>query len=164
MFRSVAAVALVAALWGPATVAQAGVYTDDLTKCLVKATSPSDQVDFVAWVFSALSEHPAVASYSNLTEADRDRLSKKVAGLYLRLMTVDCRTDLVTALKYEGSSAIGASFSVVGQVAFRNLMTDPKVAAGLQRLSTFADTTKLKELYKEAGIATDEAAPAAKAH
>ena len=156
--RSVAAFALLAVLSAAATSAQAGVYTDDLTKCLVKSTSPTDQTDFVAWVYAALSEHPAVASYSTLTAPERDRLSKQVANLYLRLMTVDCRTETVTALKYEGNSAIEASFSVVGQVAFRNLMSDPKVAAGMQRMGSFVDTTKFTELAKEAGILTNEAA------
>jgi hypothetical protein len=147
------AAALALALMLAAGRAGAGVYADDLSKCLVKSTSPEDQTDFVAWAFSAMSAHPAVKVYSSITDAQRVELNKRVAALYERLMAVDCRPQTVAAIKYEGTAAIGQGFSVLGQVAFRGLMEDPAVAGTISSMNKYMDMTKFEALAKEAGVA-----------
>jgi hypothetical protein len=135
--------------------AQAGVYTDDLSKCLVKATSTNDRVVLVRWMFATLALHPAVRSFVSVPDAQRDTATKAAAGLFTRLLTADCRKESVNALKYEGVAAIGASFQVLGQVASRDLMSDPNVAKGMRQLGADIDSDqKLKDLLKDAGIAT----------
>ena len=135
--------------------AHAGVYTDDLSKCLVKSTSTNDRVVLVRWMFATLSLHPAVRSFVSVPDQQRDDATKAAAGLFTRLLTADCRKESVNALKYEGATAIGASFQVLGQVASRDLMTDPNVSKGMQQLGADIDNDqKLKDLLKDAGIAT----------
>jgi hypothetical protein len=130
----------------------AGIYTDDLSKCLVKSSSPEDQTMFMQWIFALLSLNPAVEPLSSITSTQRDALNQRVARLYERLLLDDCRNETVDALKYEGPGAIEASFGVLGQVASRGLMTDPSVASA--RWSTeYFDKGKWVELLKEAGFA-----------
>ncbi len=134
--------------------AQAGVYTDDLSKCLVKATSTNDRVVLVRWMFAMLALHPAVQPLASVAPDQRDSATKIAAGLFARLLTADCRKESVNALKYEGTAAIGASFQVLGQVASRDLMTDPNVSTGMHQLGADLDNDqKLKDLLKDAGIA-----------
>ena len=134
--------------------AKAGVYTDDLSKCLVKSTSTNDRVQLVRWMFAMLSLHPAVKSFVSVPDQQRDAATKAAAGLFTRLLTADCRKEAVNALKYEGAAAIGASFQVLGQVASRDLMTDPNVSKGMQQLGADIDSDqKLKDLLKDAGVA-----------
>lgn len=134
--------------------AQAGVYTDDLSKCLVKSTSTTDRVVLVRWMFAMLALHPAVQPLASVSAEQREGASKTAAGLFARLLTADCRNESVSALKYEGVAAIGSSFQVLGQVASRDLMTDPNVAKGMHQLGTDLDSDqKLKDLLKDAGIA-----------
>jgi hypothetical protein len=152
MRRLAAALALLLALWTPASLAHAGVYTDDLTKCLVKHTGDADRTAFLVWMFSSMSVHPAVQGYSKINDAQREELSKHAAVLLQRLMTEDCRTDTVAALKYEGASAIEASFNVLGQVAMRDLMSDPAVRKGFELLGSQMDIAKFEALGKEAGV------------
>jgi hypothetical protein len=133
--------------------ARAGVYADDLAKCLVKSATAADQTTFVAWAFGAMSNHPAVRRYSNFTAAQREDLTRTVGMLYERLMTVDCRAETVAALKYEGDSAVAAGFNVLGQVAFRGLMTDPAVTSALESLGQVVDRKKFEALGVEAGMA-----------
>ncbi len=133
--------------------AQAGVYTDDLSKCLVKSSTTNDRVMLVRWMFAMLTLHPAVQSLASMTAEQREGASKTAAALFARLLTADCRKESVNSLKYEGVSAIGASFQVLGQVASRDLMTDPNVAKGMHQLGTDLDSDqKLKALLKDAGI------------
>ncbi|WP_309644262.1 hypothetical protein [Phenylobacterium sp.] len=152
MIRAAAAMMLILALWAPASLARAGVYTDDLAKCLVRSASDSDQEALVIWVFAAMGSHPSVQAYSSMTEVQRDAATKTAAQLMQRLVTVDCRTASIDALKYEGPSTLEAAFKVLGEVAMRGLMGNPKVAAGMARLGDHVDSASIEALFKDAGI------------
>jgi hypothetical protein len=132
--------------------AHAGIYTDEMSKCLVRTTTPQDQSDLVVWVFAAMSAHPSVKTYANITEPQRVEITKKASGLMERLLIDRCRKETVEALKYEGSSAIEQSFGVLGQVAMRGLMGDPQVAQNFSSLAEYVDEAKFEALFKEAGI------------
>src|SRR5512141_1959316 len=116
MFRRVAAAVCALGL-GTAGAAQAGIYTDDLSKCLVKATTDTDRAALMEWLFSAISAHPSVKSMVSVTPAQREATNRKAAGLLQRLLTEDCRSQTVDAVKYESMGAIQQSFGVLGQVA-----------------------------------------------
>lgn len=152
MRRSIAALALLFTCLAAAPAAQAGVYTDDLSKCLVKSANPDDQKDLILWIFAAMSAHPAVKPYSNMAEPQREVFNKQAGALMQRLLTVDCRTEAVASLKYEGAQALPAAFSVLGQVAMRGLMSDPSVTKGIAGLSAGIDNAKIEALGKEAGL------------
>ncbi len=142
------------------SLAQAGAYTDDLSKCLVKSTNPADQLALVQWMFSAMSLNPAVRPLVSITDAQRARFDKQAASLFVRLVSDNCRVEAVDALKYEGPSALGMSFSVLGQVATRGLMSDPHVRAGMTQLGTYFDhNDKLEAVFAAAGL-TPQGAPA----
>ncbi|HZR61988.1 MAG TPA: hypothetical protein VFA80_13655 [Xanthobacteraceae bacterium] len=134
------------------SLAKAGPYTDDLSKCLVASTTSDDQVVFARWLFGVLSLHPGVGNLASITPDERAAIDKKAIDLYVRLMSVDCRQPLVSAIKYEGLGAIQTSFQLLGQVAMRGLMGDTKVAQGLKTLSlAVAQDQKLISLLREAG-------------
>jgi hypothetical protein len=118
----------------------------------VSSPTPSDQTTFVIWAFGAMSAHPAVKQYSNFTEAQRTELNRAVGKLYERLLTVDCRTQAVAAIKYEGVQGMEQSFSVLGQVAFRGLMSDPAVTKVFSGLADAVDKQKLEALGRDAGL------------
>ncbi len=120
-----------------ASTAYAGPYTDDLSKCLVRSTSPDDQVVFMQWMFSAMSLHPAISDLAVITAEQRVAFDKKAAALFVRLMSADCRQQTIDAVKYEGATAIQASFQLFGQVAMRGLMSNANVADGLKTLGTY---------------------------
>ncbi len=153
MFRKAALAAFSAALF--VTGAQAGVYADDLTKCLVRSASPADQTDLVKWVFAAMAMHPDVKPYAKFTEAEHAALTKKASDLMIRLITVDCHTESVAAIKYEGAPSFEESFKVLGEVAFRGLMSDPNVMQGMSGLETADTKAKMQAIMQEAGAQTE---------
>jgi len=126
-----------------------GPYTDDLSKCLVASTTQDDRALLVQWIFSMAALHPAVKSMANLSDADRDELNRRVAGMMQGLLTSSCVAETKKALKYEGTSTIEASFTVLGQVAGRELFADPSVAGGLSGLTKHFDEKKLKGLLQD---------------
>ncbi|HEY8617341.1 hypothetical protein [Phenylobacterium sp.] len=146
-----AVVAAAVALSAPAA-AHAGVYGDDLAKCVVSSASPQDQTTFVAWFYAAMSSHPDVAQYSRLAEDQRKAMAVKAGALMQRLITQDCRKQAVTALKYEGAPAVDAAFRLFGEVAGRSLMTHPSTQSGLAYLEAGVDPKAFEALAAEAGL------------
>ncbi len=153
MRRLITCAALAGALAVP-SLASAGVYADDMSKCLVRSTNEADQTQLVGWLFAAISSHPSVKPMTNLTDAQRDAAVQRAGSLMQRLMLVDCRKQTVDALKYEGTGSIGQAFGVLGQAAMRGLMSDPGVAEGMAGLGKAIDEAKFAEMLKEAGISS----------
>jgi hypothetical protein len=147
-----AAVAVSIAACAPASFAHAGIYADDLSKCLVKSTSRQDQNELVVWVYLSMSAHPLVQPYAKVDEAQRDASNRKAAAQFERLLTKDCRAEAVAALKYEGASAIEPAFGTLGQVAMRGLMGDAAVQKSMSSLGTYADTPALRAMLADAGM------------
>jgi hypothetical protein len=153
MQASAALLSLLLLTFNPAK-ATAGVYTDDLTKCLVKSTSDQDQILLIKWIFAMFALHPAVQPLAAVTADQRDTLDKDGASLMSRLLTENCRQQAIDALKYEGISAVRDSFQVLGQVATRGLMTDPHVTDGMAKLGKyFSEDEKMKKFIKDVGVA-----------
>lgn len=150
--RRVMAAAISLALVLAASNATAGAYTDDMSKCLVKSTSEDDKDHLVRWIFTEMTLNPALKGVASSTPEQRQQFEKEGAALFQRLVLVDCRKETIDAIKYEGQGAIQMSFQVLGEVAGRGLMTDPKVNAGIMAMAAYLDKDRWKALNKEAGL------------
>ena len=149
--KLIAAMAATLAM-GCATAASAGVYTDDMTRCLVKATSDADRDTLIRWMFAAMANNGSVKSFSTIT-ADQHKQMERAGGLlFQRLLPTECRKETVAALKFEGNSALESRFGALGQVAMRGLMADPAVSNSMVNWVTFVDQDALKAMLKEAGV------------
>jgi hypothetical protein len=122
----------------------AGVYTDDLSKCLVSKTTPDQKAVLVNWMFSAMSLNPSVAKFVSIPDTKRKEFNVNMANLFESLMTVTCKQEMRLAVKYEGNGAVEAGFNVLGQVAGRELFSNPEVAKGMSELDKYIDKGKLK--------------------
>jgi len=143
-------IAMVCGAFMAAPMAHAGVYTDDLTKCLVESTSKDDRLDLVKWIYAAMSKHPAVSSYTRVSDADVSAVSSTTGALLMSLLTEKCVEATRSAIKYEGALAIQSSFQVLGQVAMTELLTDPNVGKVMAELDQFVDGAKLASLSEDA--------------
>lgn len=128
---------------------EAGVYADDMSRCLVDKTNEEDRVALVRWMFSAAAAHPAVAAISRITPEQMDAANKAAADLFTKLLTETCREQTINALKYEGPATIQLSFQVLGQVAGNELFAHPAVAKSISGLEKYADSEKIEALTKE---------------
>lgn len=127
--------------------AWAGLYTDDLSRCLVSSTTPKDKVNLVKWMFTAASRHPAVSSIASVSDKQLDDMNKEVAELFVSLLTETCKEQAQKAVRYEGQIAIQGGFQVLGQVAAAELFSSPEVSAGMDGLAKHIDNQKLQEVF-----------------
>ena len=126
--------------------AKAGPYGDSLAKCLVSATTATEKTTLIRWIFATVALHPQVQAYTSFTQEQRDQLNKNTARVFERLLTDSCGKETLEAVKYEGANTIENAFSLLGQVAMRELFTDPKVAAGMEGFAKELDQEKLKKV------------------
>lgn len=124
--------------------AVAGPYTDDLSKCIVESTTEAERLEFVKWMFSAIAQHPAAKSFSQITEQQQIEFDRNAAELFMKLLTETCRDKAKNAIQFEGQIAIQQSFNVLGQVAAQELMRDPDVVAAVSNMAKFMDEKKLQ--------------------
>ncbi|MGW8248877.1 MAG: hypothetical protein ACWGOV_12300 [Acidiferrobacterales bacterium] len=127
--------------------AQAGIYGDDMAKCLVRSTTTQDRSVLVKWIFAAAASNPEVKSMVSVSEHQRNRLNKSIAKLFERLLTDSCRKETQAAYKYEGKATISSSFNLLGQVAGRELFSDPNVTKSVSGLAQYIDKEKMNDLF-----------------
>jgi hypothetical protein len=131
---------------------QAGVFTDDLSRCMVEKSSDADKTELARWMFAAMSKDPSLAKMANISQQDRDRLNKAAADLFSRLILVDCRPQTLAALKNEGTDAFGQAGRALGGAAANKLMSSPEGQAELGKLGDYVDKKAWEALGQEAGI------------
>ena len=141
-------VVTVIAMVAPMANSHAGVYTDNLSECLVKSTSRQDRLALANWLYSAASFHPAVKSVASVSRDQLDTANKKSAELFVRLLTESCKGESEKALKLEGHASIQGSFHALGQVASEELFSDSEVLTAASGLDEFLDKTRLRALIQ----------------
>jgi hypothetical protein len=146
------AVAAILMLGFSASPSAAGIYSDDLAKCMVSSATDSDKVELMRWVFSAFTANPSIKEMSSVTDEQQKVIDKDIAGLFTRLLLVDCHKEAVAAIKNEGANALEGSFNVLGQVAARSLATDPKTSSRLTAFAAYLDQDKWTGFGKETGV------------
>ena len=130
-----------------ATSAYAGPYADSLTKCLVQSTTTADKTTLVQWIFAMMALHPQVSSMSALTKERRAKSSKDVASLFQLLLTKSCLNETRQATKYEGPAVIEQSFNQLGQIAAREIFSDPAVMGGMAEFATYIDKKAMDQVF-----------------
>ncbi len=125
----------------------AGPFTDDLSRCLVRATTEGERVDLVRWIVAAITVHPGVKEMTGISDARRTAETKQAASLFADLLTKRCRVESLDAFKFEGEVAFSGAFEVLGQVAMQTLISDPAVAAEMTKLGDHLDDNQMKPLF-----------------
>lgn len=125
--------------------AHAGLYADDLSRCLVEKTTTEDKNTLVRWVISTTTLHPAVASLAKVGNEARTRINRDTARIFERLLTESCLEQTRQAVRVEGAAAIQSGFQTLGQVAMAEVFADPKVAAALAELDRHIDANRLRD-------------------
>lgn len=143
--KALIAMLAVASLFGSVP-AIAGPYSDDLSKCLVRSTGDAEKRTLVKWIFAAVALHPEVADISSVTPAQRTEMTRDTAKIFEKLLTNSCRAEVQQAVQYEGPQTIGSSFQVLGQVAARELFSNPSVAANMADLGKYIDQKRIAEV------------------
>lgn len=141
-----AALVLSAGLLSPAAFADTTI--DAVGTCLTDSTNGKDRKDLVKWIFVAVSNHPELSEMSSVTPADEEAVKQRLGQLFTRLISQDCPSEISAMVKMHGAASLSKPFEVLGAVAMRELMSDPKVAAGLSDLDRYIDQAKVSSVLQ----------------
>ena len=125
-----------------ATNAQPAV--EAFSKCLADSTTGKDRKDLARWLFVAMGAHPDMRAIANMSPTAPQDSSKTAGQLFTKLLTESCPAQAKAAVGVAGSSAMQTSFTVLGQLAMQELMTDKDVAAGMGLLEKYIDAQKVQ--------------------
>ena len=119
--------------------AEADVFTDDLSRCLISSTDDADKIAVMRWMFGAMSVHPELADLSSTTLSQRTAGDISMARLFKRLMMKDCRAEADRLMTVGGDSGFEAAFEVLGQSAMITLMSNDRVNEAILNYVQYLD-------------------------
>jgi hypothetical protein len=144
--RMAAALTLTANL--AATPAFAGAASEDLGRCMARASSDADKAVYVRWLFVVMSSSPAAKSLASIAPGERDAVNREMAGLVERLLLSDCHKQTIEAISSEGFGSMQTSFSVFDDLAMAALVSEPTVQNEMGRFVKEFDLEKFKSALK----------------
>lgn len=131
------------ALFGTTQLTFAGPTVDQLSDCLVKATTATDKTTVLQWTFVALSAHPELKSFSNVTDEQRNQLDQKFAQVLQRVIVDQCAAQTKAVIQAEGIQAVGESFQELGRSTGDEIIKNPAVKQQLKGVIRYVDLNKL---------------------
>lgn len=119
---------------------------DSLSRCLAENTTGKDRKDLAKWLFVAMGAHADMKAIARIHESAPEDTSRVAGKLFTKLLTESCPGQAKAAVDAAGPIAIQSGFTVLGQLAMQELMTDKDVAAGMGMLQKHIDTKKMQSV------------------
>ena len=135
-----------------------GASVDQLSNCLVKSTTATDKTAVLQWTFAALSAHPDLKQFSNVTETQKIQLDKNLAQVLQRILVEQCSAQTKAVIQAEGMQAVGESFQELGSITGDEILKKPEIKQQLQGVLRYVDLNKLvttfltPELWNKLGV------------
>lgn len=128
------------------TLAAGGPQEEALSKCLAESTTGKERKQFAEWVFLAMAAHPEIKQFlAPAANAAADEANQTLARTFMRLVTESCAKEARDAYQLGGAVAFQSSFSVLGQLAMQELMSDRAVTESMSAFAKYLDEKKLND-------------------
>lgn len=133
------------ALFAASAASQANQTVEDFSRCISENSTGKDRKALARWLFVSMGAHPEMRAIAPTPTANEDA-SRFAGELFTRLLADSCATQTQAAVRAVGPIAVQQAFTVLGQLAMQELMTDKDVAAGMASLQKHLDTKKLESV------------------
>ena len=117
-------------------------------RCLGDNTTGKDRKELAKWIFLAIAAHPEMRDFSNVTSEITEKSSRTTGALMNSLMLDKCTPEMVALITESGPSAVELPFKFLGELAMKELMTDPNVSKSIQGFSRYIDKEKADRVLK----------------
>lgn len=123
--------------------AWADAAVDAFSQCLAENTSGKDRKDLARWLFVSIGAHPEMRALAPISASASEDALRITGQLLTRLIADACPKQAQEAVQTVGSVAMQSAFTVLGQLAMQELMTNKDVAASMGRLQMYIDSAKV---------------------
>lgn len=122
-----------------------------LAVCLKSHTTKADRTVLVRWIFAGIARSDMVKDLSQVSDAQRTEAMRSAGGVISRLLTTDCRSEALAAMKSGGPNGTQAAFGQLGETAMMDLMADPAVLGTFAGIVQYVDMGALMKLMMDSG-------------
>ena len=123
--------------------ARAGDYADKLGHCLVMSATSQEKHMFNELFFVSIAQHPAIASYANVSVEKREEINKVVASVFESLIGDRCKIEAYEAYRKEGKKSFETAIQLLAASAIQQLFAAPEVVNGMQAYTNYVDFARL---------------------
>ncbi|MEO5706128.1 MAG: hypothetical protein ABIT10_04780 [Alteraurantiacibacter sp.] len=102
-----------------------------LGECVLGSTTGNDRVLVGRWIGAALASAPQLEGLVTVDTQQKDVVDRELAQLFVRLFTQDCAATARPLIMAGDSTSIQMAFSMLGEAAMRELMTNPAAMTAL---------------------------------
>ncbi len=120
-----------------------GQYEAQMIQCLDRSASREDQLLLSKWIFAVILRHPDLRSLTSVSEAEREKLMRESAALQERLISEDCRKEMVDIIRFEGTESVRHAFGHLGTKAVKAVLSNPAVRKGIEQTTSYIDQEHL---------------------
>jgi hypothetical protein len=119
-----------------------------LANCMAQKTTGADREHFAKWIFAVIAKHPVAAPFSNIEEAERDRIDIKTADLITRLLTDECVDATRTTFRESGEVGVIDAFRVMGEIAIQELFRNDEVLRSSENYVKYLDEDLFSKIFE----------------
>lgn len=134
-------------LLGATQVTIAGQEVDQLSECLIQSTTATDKTTVLQWTFVALSSHPDLKNFSQVTPEQKEQLDKNLAQVLQRILMDQCSVQAKAVIQTQGLEAVGDSFQELGKITGEEILNNPEVKSQLKGVLRYVNITKLMTTF-----------------
>jgi hypothetical protein len=124
------------------TISFGGPSAKAMGTCMADSMTGKERKQMAKWFFFAMSNHPEIKDFSNISEQSKENADKFIAALITRLLTEDCLMETKAALE-ESSESIKQAFELIGRVAAQEILLSPDVKTGASNFEQYLDKDKI---------------------
>ena len=106
---------------------QAGLYADELGKCMINNASELDKNNLIQWMFISMSKHPLNAKRVDKNDLYEQLISVSVGKLISDLTMNKCRKETELTKNVEGASGIVFAVGMLTSYAAQSMYENPDV-------------------------------------
>jgi hypothetical protein len=132
-----------------ASAQSAGDPEQALSACLLASVTPEDKRTLVMWIFAVMAKHPDVRPLTAIDAAAEERIGRDAAGVFQRLMTEQCASQIREVVRRSGTDAIGSSFQKLGEAAMDTLLAHPDVENAVPEMFKYADPAAFERALEQ---------------
>ncbi len=142
---------LIAASFGLLVATGAAAQTENpaakaLGDCLVAKSTGEDRLLVARWLLASLASAPQVKDVTTPTPGKKVTLDKGMAGLFTRLLTVDCKAGARPVFKQKTQAGFTVAGEALGRVAMTELLSNKDALAALATYVEYLDEKDFKEV------------------
>lgn len=131
-----------------ATIAMPNEHASRLAQCISLSTTGKDRLVTARWLATSMASAPLLADALSVNTGKKREIDIAMGALFTRLFTVDCRAEAAPLFKNRDTLGIEAASGRLGEIAMKELMSDPVAMVAIVEYAKYADNDAFAKLVE----------------